>query len=349
MAEDCLAVMRALGHERFMVAGHDRGGRVAYRLALDHPQAVRALVPIDIVPTAEQWRRMGAEGAIKSYHWAFLAQPHPMPETLIAGAPVHYLEHTLASWTRTRDLSPFSAKAMAHYRALLQAPASVHAVCEDYRAGATIDRRLDEADLAAGRRIACPTFVLWASDYLNTKAGTPLEVWRPWCTELTGAAVLSGHFLAEENPNDTLAASISVENCSTRSLTGSSTWPGAKVTPTPAGCTATSVPCATEITAFNARAVANVTSARFRLAASLTSVTSWVAGSRAGAPTTVGAGAHSVGSRKAAPACGQSASPGPSTPMPASPTRSTSAGITQLRTPGRHCCRRSRTHCSPPP
>jgi haloacetate dehalogenase len=206
MAEDCLAVMRALGHERFIVAGHDRGGRVAYRLALDHPEAVRALIPIDIVPTAEHWRRMNADGAIKSYHWAFLAQPHPMPETLIAGAPVHYLEHTLASWTRTRDLTPFSAEAMVHYRALLQSPASIHAVCEDYRAGATTDRRLDEADLAAGRKIACPTFVLWASDYLNTKAGTPLEVWRPWCTDLGGAAVLSGHFLAEENPADTLAA-----------------------------------------------------------------------------------------------------------------------------------------------
>jgi len=124
MAQDCLAVMRALGHQRFLVAGHDRGGRVAYRLALDHPEAVRALVPIDIVPTAEQWRRMNADGAFKSYHWLFLAQPHPMPETLINQEPVYYLEYTLKSWAKPRDLSPFSAEALQHYRALLQSPDS---------------------------------------------------------------------------------------------------------------------------------------------------------------------------------------------------------------------------------
>lgn len=205
MAADCLAVMRALGHERFMVAGHDRGGRVAYRLALDHPQAVTALIPVDIIPTAEVWRRTTAESMLKSYHWAFLAQPSPMPETLIGKDPVFYLEHTLKSWTKPRDLSPFASEALAHYRALLQEPARVHAVCEDYRAGATIDRRLDEADLAGGRKIACPTFVLWARSYLP---GDPLEVWRSWCVNVTGASVDSGHFLAEENPQDTLAALI---------------------------------------------------------------------------------------------------------------------------------------------
>jgi haloacetate dehalogenase len=175
-------------------------------MALDHPQAVRALVAIDIVPTAEQWRRMNADGAFKSYHWLFLAQPHPMPETLISKDPVYYAEYTLKSWTRPRDLSPFSAEAMQHYRALLQSPDSVHAVCEDYRAGFTVDRELDEADLAAGRKITCPSFVLWASDYLNTKSATPLDLWRGWCTDVTGAAVVSGHFIAEENPEDALAA-----------------------------------------------------------------------------------------------------------------------------------------------
>jgi haloacetate dehalogenase len=205
MGEDCLALMRALGHERFAVAGHDRGGRVAYRLALDHPEAVAALVPIDIIPTGEVWRRANAAWAIKSYHWSFLAQPHPLPETLIAKDPVTYVERTLESWAGSRDLSPFSAEALAHYRALLTEPARAHAVCEDYRAGATVDRRLDDADLAAGRRIACPTLVLSATNYL---AGTPLDIWRPWCTTLTGATVTSGHFLAEENPADTLAALV---------------------------------------------------------------------------------------------------------------------------------------------
>ena len=183
-----------------MVGGHDRGGRVAYRLALDHPEAVRALIPIDILPTAEMWRRITAERAISGYHWQFLAQPYPLPETLIGKDPVYYLEHTLKSWTGPRDLSPFSAEALAHYRALLKEPARVHAVCEDYRAGAGIDRQLDEADLAAGRKIACPTFVLWGSDYLGRGGANPLEVWRTWCTNVDGAVVKSGHFLAEENP-----------------------------------------------------------------------------------------------------------------------------------------------------
>jgi haloacetate dehalogenase len=203
MAQDCLEVMRALGHARFIVAGHDRGGRVAYRLALDHPQAVSALVPVDIIPTGEAWSRANAEWAIKTYHWGFLAQPKPLPETLIGNDPVYYLEHTLKSWTKRRDLSAFSAEALVHYRALLQNPASVHAVCEDYRAGATIDRRLDDADRAAGRKIACPTLALYASDYL---AAGPLDIWRAWCTDVQGAAVDSGHFLAEENPSATLAA-----------------------------------------------------------------------------------------------------------------------------------------------
>jgi haloacetate dehalogenase len=208
MAEDCLQVMRALGHERFMVGGHDRGGRVAYRLTLDHPEAVRALIPIDILPTAEVWRRITAERAIGAYHWAFLAQPYPLPETLIGKEPVYYLEHTLKSWAGPRDLSPFSAEALAHYRALMKDPARVHAMCEDYRAGATLDRQLDEADLAAGRKIACPTFVLWGSDYLGRGSADPLEVWKAWCANVTGAMVKSGHFLAEENPEDTLAALV---------------------------------------------------------------------------------------------------------------------------------------------
>jgi haloacetate dehalogenase len=206
MAEDCLSVMRALGHERFIAAGHDRGARVAYRLALDHPEAVAALVPIDILPTAEVWRRITAESAIGSYHWAFLAQPQPLPETLIAANPVYYVEHTLKSWAKPRDLSPFSAEALAHYRALLQDPARVHAVCEDYRAGATIDRRLDEADLAAGRRIACPTFLVWATHYIGRRNPDPVQIWKPWCTDIAGASVDSGHFIAEENPKDLLAA-----------------------------------------------------------------------------------------------------------------------------------------------
>jgi haloacetate dehalogenase len=204
MAEDGLTLMRELGHARFMVAGHDRGGRVAYRLALDHPEAVAALVPVDIIPTAEVWRRITAESAVRGYHWQFLAQPFPLPETLIGREPAYYLEHTLKSWAGPHDLSPFSEEALAHYYALVQDPARVHAFCEDYRAGAGIDRRLDEADLAAGRRIACPTLLIH-SDYLK---GNPPEVWRAWSTDMRSATVTAGHFLAEENPADTLAALV---------------------------------------------------------------------------------------------------------------------------------------------
>ena len=145
------------GTQRFMVAGHDRGGRVAYRLALDHPEAVAALIPVDIIPTGEVWRRANAEWALRAYHWPFLAQPHPLPETLIGK------DSGLLSRAHARRAGPGRAtsrrsrrRRWQHYRALLQDPARVHAVCEDYRAGATIDRALDDADIAAGRKIGCP-------------------------------------------------------------------------------------------------------------------------------------------------------------------------------------------------
>jgi haloacetate dehalogenase len=205
MAQDCVALMRTLGHERFMVAGHDRGGRVAYRLALDHPEVVMALVPVDIIPTGEVWRRANAAWAVKTFHWSFLAQRHPLPETLIGSNPAFWVEQTLIAAAGSHDLSVFSSGALACYRASLQDAARIHAVCEDYRAGAGIDRQLDDADLAAGRKIDCPTFILWADNYLS---GSPLDVWRAWCGKLSGAAVRSGHYLAEENPRDTLAALV---------------------------------------------------------------------------------------------------------------------------------------------
>ena len=138
-------------------------------------------MPIDIIPTGEVWQRANAGWALSAYHWSFLSRPQPMPETLIGGAPVYYLEYTLASWTKSRDLTPFAPEALAHYRALMQSPASVHAICEDYRAGASIDRAARRGRHGGGRRIACPTLVLYASNYL---AGGPLEVWRAWCSDV---------------------------------------------------------------------------------------------------------------------------------------------------------------------
>jgi haloacetate dehalogenase len=207
MAEDCIAVMQALGHNRFMVMGHDRGARVAYRLALDYPAVITRLIPLDILPTADVWARMTAASAIRAYHWPFLAQPYPLPETLIAAAPGFYVEHTLRSWTKNRTLACFAPAALAHYRALLGTPERIHAVCEDYRAGATIDRAADEADRKTGRRISCPTLILWGSDYVGRGGVDPLEIWREWCgSDVRGKQTASGHFLAEENPDATLAA-----------------------------------------------------------------------------------------------------------------------------------------------
>jgi haloacetate dehalogenase len=205
MAADIVALMQALGHARFSVAGHDRGARVAYRLALDHPDRVVKLAVLDIVPTGEMWRGMDATLAMRVYHWMFLAQPEPLPERLIAGAPGEYLDHTLASWTATRSLAAFG-DALASYRAAFADPARVHATCEDYRAGATIDRALDDADLAAGRKIAAPLLALWGEQGIPAKGPDPLDVWRRWAHDVRGHGVACGHFMPEEAPDATLAA-----------------------------------------------------------------------------------------------------------------------------------------------
>jgi haloacetate dehalogenase len=212
MARDVVAVMAELGHARFAVVGHDRGARVAYRLVLDHPGRVTRLALLDIVPTATMWARMDAGFAMKTYHWLFLAQPAPMPERLIARGPDEWLDHTLASWTKAKDLSAFGKRALAHYRAFFAVPERIAATCEDYRAGATIDRALDEADLAGTRRIDVPTLVLWGTAGIpagptgsDPEAG-PLAAWGPFMapgTPLDGAGIDAGHFLAEEAPDAT--------------------------------------------------------------------------------------------------------------------------------------------------
>ncbi len=207
MGEDMIELMRSLGHGPFAVCGHDRGGRVAYRMALDHPGVVSALAVLDILPTLEVWERLTAASAIASYHWSFLAQPYPLPETLIATDPAYYVVHTLETWTGGRNLDCFDPAALAIYKAALDDPMRIHAVCEDYRAGARADRQHDEADRAAGQRIACPTLALWGSSYVGKGGADPLAIWRPWCSgSLEGAEIASGHFLAEENPAATLAA-----------------------------------------------------------------------------------------------------------------------------------------------
>jgi haloacetate dehalogenase len=201
-----IAVMEALGFVRFRLAGHDRGGRVAYRLALDRPERLERLAVLDILPTYDYWRRMDRTYGLKMYHWLFLAQPEPLPERLIAADPAFYVDHTLASWAKAKDLTAFDPRALAHYRAALGDPLRIHAVCEDYRAGAHADHDHDAADRAAARRIACPVLVAWGTGGLAPTGETPLDVWREWAADVRGAPIDSGHFVAEENPDATAAA-----------------------------------------------------------------------------------------------------------------------------------------------
>ena len=205
MALDVIDMMRELGHDRFMLGGHDRGARVAYRLALDHPTAVSRLIILDILPTRDAWLVING---MKAYHWYFLAQPAPLPETLISADPAFYVEKTLASWAMTGTLDTFAPAALMHYRAALANPERVHAVCEDYRAGATCDVAADNHDHAVSNIIACPTQVLWGSEYVGKGSVPPLYVWNGWCSNLVGKEIRSGHFLAEENPSATLAAML---------------------------------------------------------------------------------------------------------------------------------------------
>jgi len=219
MAADMVKVMASFGFKRFAIAGHDRGGRVAYRLALDRPDCVDRLVLLDIVSTYDMWHSFTVGLAMKTYHWLFLAQPYPLPEMLIEPNPAAYLDYTIASWTKTKDLSPFDPAALAEYRLHYATPEHVHATCNDYRAGQTCDLALDEADRAAAKRINCPTLVLWGDAGIpaNVEHGAghppdveaqPLAAWQPWCSDLRGAAVDCGHFLAEENPTAMLAVML---------------------------------------------------------------------------------------------------------------------------------------------
>ncbi|WP_245514843.1 alpha/beta fold hydrolase [Jiella endophytica] len=208
MGRDMAAVMTLLGHERFAVAGHDRGARVAYRMGFDMPERLTKLAVLDIVPVAEVWEAMDAAEAMAIYHWPFLAQPHPLPETLIGADPAYYLRHTLASWAGSRSLNAFAPEALAEYAEHFSKPEHVHGACNDYRAGATIDWRLDREDRKAGRKIAVPMLALWGAGGIPGKGENPLEIWRRWADEVSGGPIEAGHFLVEEAPDATLAAML---------------------------------------------------------------------------------------------------------------------------------------------
>lgn len=206
MARVMVEIMEKLGHGRFRLAGHDRGGRVAYRLALDHPGRVERMATLDIVTTYDMWMGMDRNMAMKVWHWPFLAQPAPLPEMLIEKAPVEYLEWKMASWTKAKDLSAFDPRALEHYRAAFSDPLRIHAHCEDYRAGQAADFVNDEADRKAGKTITCPFMALWGARGIPSETGGPLPLWQKWAPQATGAPIDSGHFLTEENPGDTARA-----------------------------------------------------------------------------------------------------------------------------------------------
>jgi haloacetate dehalogenase len=198
MAADLHALMASLGHARYFVCGHDRGGRVAHRLALDQPQAVARLMVLDISPTLTMYERTTREFAEGYYHWFFLIQPAPLPERLIGADPVFYLRWKIGAWSGT-GASPFDPRALAEYERCFADPAAIHAMCEDYRAAASIDLEHDRADLA--HRIECPLHVLWGERGLVNRLFTPVSDWQARTLPgVSGRTTPGGHYVPEEAP-----------------------------------------------------------------------------------------------------------------------------------------------------
>ena len=202
MASDMVALMDHLGHEQFYLAGHDRGARVSHRLALDHPNRIRKLAVLDIVPTIEHFERTDADFAMGYYHWFWLAQPYPYPEMLITKAPEDWFK---AHTSRGPKNDFFHTDAMADYLAAVRDPDMVRGMCEDYRAAATIDLDHDRASRAAGEKIDCPLLALWGATGKIDKWYAPLEIWADYCTAgVAGGPLPSGHYLAEEAPDEVI-------------------------------------------------------------------------------------------------------------------------------------------------
>jgi haloacetate dehalogenase len=208
MARDLVQMMKVLGFDRFSLAGHDRGGRVGYRLALDHVDCIERLALLDIIPTGDVFNRADARFALTFWPWSLLSQPAPLPETLLSAAPEAIVDNALGTWGS--DASGFPADVRKQYVNALRSPDAVHAICEEFRAAATLDRAHDEADRRAGRVIECPVLALWDEDgALDTwyeDVGGPLGVLRQWAPSVRGRSVRGGHFFPEQNAGDTIAA-----------------------------------------------------------------------------------------------------------------------------------------------
>ena len=206
MAQDMAELMSQLGHERFALVGHDRGGRVAHRLALDHGARVSTLCVIDIAPTLDMYDATDMAFARAYYHWFHLIQPAPLPERMIGGDPRFYLHWTLGGWGADGP-SHIEPAALAEYERCFCRPEAIHSACEDYRAAAGIDLEHDRASRAAGDKIACDTLVLWAGRGVVQRLFDPLALWQAQCSaRVTGTVLPGGHFLPEELPAETAGA-----------------------------------------------------------------------------------------------------------------------------------------------
>ena len=207
MAKDIIALADHYGFDRFALAGHDRGGRVAYRLVFDHPGRVCKYCAIDIIPTLDVWEDMDTAATVSAFHWSLLAATAPLPEELIGQNPNLFYHFLLQRWAS--DIAKLDPGAVEAYLKQYRDPRKIHAQCEDYRAGATVDRLYDQASRDAGDQLDCPVLVIWSTGYLGDKAHSPLETWRKWAVDVTEIAIDCGHFIVEEEPR--LAANALVD------------------------------------------------------------------------------------------------------------------------------------------
>jgi len=198
MALDALAVMRSLGFETFSVLAHDRGARVAHRLALDHPQAVEWMALLDIAPTLAMYEQTSEAFARAYWHWFFLIQPAPMPERLIEADPAAYVRDVMGK--RSAGLAPFDPRALREYQRCLALPGAAHGICEDYRAAATIDLEHDRFDRSAGRKLTMPLLALWGEQGVVGRCFEPIAEWKRVADDVQGGALPCGHYIAEEAP-----------------------------------------------------------------------------------------------------------------------------------------------------
>jgi haloacetate dehalogenase len=202
-AGDALAaLMSKLGHDNFAIVGHDRGARVGYRLALDHPARILAFASLTVVPTADAMAAVDYRAAARAFHWFFFAQEADLPERLLAADPDAFIARTLANMTDSRDI--IEPAALDAYKAAFRDPSVRHAICEDYRAALNEDLVLDNDDLAAGRKIRCPILVLWPEADRSPGQQTPVDTWLRWASEVSGKAISGGHLQPEDAPQEVL-------------------------------------------------------------------------------------------------------------------------------------------------